>query len=64
VVPILCPVCPWCGDTGGELNAWMGLLNDSQRFCTNDDCRVVMWDPSVSARANLLDMLELPDGGL
>jgi hypothetical protein len=60
---ILCPVCPWCGDPGFPLAIGDWVINDVQRFCRNDDCRVLIWDPTQTARANLDDMtdVDVPD---
>jgi hypothetical protein len=35
------------------------VINDVQRFCLNDDCRVLVWNPTMTARANLDDMADV-----
>lgn len=44
------PGCPFCGQSpvwvfGGGTQAW----------CGNDDCTLLMWDPSLSLDENLLN---------
>jgi len=42
--PMRCPLC-------GELPAL--VIGATQVFCGNNDCRLLMWDPSRSAAENL-----------
>lgn len=46
---VLYPGCPLCG---GPPRFTVG---DSQAFCGNDDCNLIMWNPAVSAEGNLTD---------
>jgi len=56
---ILTPNCSLCGQPplfsfGGE-----------QAFCGNDDCALILWDPSVSLEDNLMDagVVQFPEEG-
>jgi hypothetical protein len=54
------PDCPECG-TWAEF-----LVGDNQAFCGNDDCRILMWDPTMT-RAEMaaegVHEIDLRDGG-
>jgi hypothetical protein len=49
VTEILTPGCPLCG----ELPEF--AIGPTQAFCGNDDCTLLLWNPSLSLDANLLD---------
>jgi hypothetical protein len=42
--------CPRCGRLA------VFLIGDRQAFCGNDDCSILMWDPSKTAAENEADM--------
>lgn len=44
-----CPSCPVCGQPPRL------LLHPEQAFCGNDDCRALMWNPSLTAEQNLAE---------
>jgi hypothetical protein len=44
----LTPRCPLC-----DREPMMMLGGGTQAFCGNDDCRLLTWDPTKSADANL-----------
>ena len=45
---ILTPGCPICGEP-----PMMVFGDGTQAFCGNDDCRLLCWNPTVSAAGNL-----------
>lgn len=47
---ILTPRCPLCD--GPPL---LLFPSTTQVFCGNDDCTLILWNPSLSLDANLLD---------
>ena len=47
---ILTPRCPVCSHL-----PMMMFGGGTQAFCGNDDCNILMWDPSKSLDANLFD---------
>ena len=49
----VCAVCPMCGNMPLFFLAGEPV---TQAFCGDDDCPVVMWDPSRSRDANLADV--------
>jgi hypothetical protein len=55
----LCPDCPLCGQPPRF------AIGPTQAFCGNDDCTLILWDPSLSLDENLLDagMVHLPGEG-
>jgi hypothetical protein len=56
---ILTPGCPLCGQLP------LFALGPAQAFCGNDDCTLILWNPSLSLDANLTDakMVHLPGEG-
>ena len=44
----LCPACPWCGSPPRLV---MG--GGTQAVCENVGCNALLWNPSVTAAANL-----------
>lgn len=49
VAEILTPGCPLCGKPPRF------AVGPTQAFCGNDDCTLILWDPSLSLDENLLD---------
>lgn len=45
----LCPNCPMCGEPP------LFAMGPTQAFCGNDDCTLILWNPSVSLDDNLLE---------
>ena len=43
-----CPTCPLC-----ESPPLFVLVGDIQAFCSNPDCDLICWNPSVSLDENL-----------
>lgn len=56
---ILTPDCPMCGKPP------LFGFGDSQAFCGNNDCTLILWDPSLSLDDNLMDagVVHLPGEG-
>lgn len=54
VAGLRCPFCPFCGDPPAFI-----LVGAVQAFCRNDDCKVMIWNPSETAAKNLHDMGEV-----
>lgn len=50
----LCPVCPVCGQPPAWIFESMGTT-----FCINEECKVLTWDPWVSAYDNLKESSEI-----
>lgn len=48
VIVFLAPVCPWCGQLPCAV-----IGNGTQAFCGNHECPALIWNPSVTAAANL-----------
>jgi hypothetical protein len=48
--------CPGCGQ-----HATMMITGGCQAFCSNDDCKILMWDPaqSVNEMAPKLHVIDL-----
>ena len=49
-VSILTPDCPLCGHP-----PMMVFDGGTQAFCGNDDCTLLMWTPTKTLDANLMD---------
>jgi hypothetical protein len=47
---LVTPGCPLCGQ-----QPVMILGGGTQAFCGNDDCTLLLWNPSLSLDENLLD---------
>jgi len=47
------PYCPVCDRLA------VFIVGDEQAFCGNDDCRVLMWDPTMSVADNMADATEV-----
>lgn len=45
--------CPRCGHLA------VFLIGEQQAFCGNDDCSILMWDPSKTVAQNEADMHEI-----
>lgn len=48
---LACPACPVCGHPPAFV-----LAGAVQAFCTNDDCEIVLWNPSETQAVNLEDL--------
>ena len=55
----LTPGCPFCGEPP------LFAIGPTQALCGNDDCTLIMWDPSLSLDENLTDagVVHFPGGG-
>ncbi|KQP62918.1 hypothetical protein [Nocardioides sp. Leaf285] len=53
-----CPRCPSCGSSNGF--PFIAGIHP-RGMCTDDDCHVLMWDPTRSAQHNLGDALQMVD---
>lgn len=55
----LTPNCPLCGKPP------LFAVGPTQAFCGNDDCTLILWDPSLSLDDNLLDagVVHFPEEG-
>ncbi|HEY2088624.1 MAG TPA: hypothetical protein VGH54_21715 [Mycobacterium sp.] len=53
------PTCPLCGKPP------LFAFGTEQAFCGNDDCTLILWNPSVTLDENLLDagVVRLPGEG-
>lgn len=49
---VACPDCPICGHPPHM------MLTD-QAFCSNDDCRALMWNPSITPAENMKSIQQL-----
>lgn len=56
---ILTPNCPLCGQPP------LFAFGPTQALCGNDNCTLILWDPSVSLEGNLTDagMVRFPGEG-
>ena len=56
---VLTPGCPLCGQPPRF------TVGDSQAFCGNDDCTLILWNPLASLDDNLLDagVVRFPESG-
>ena len=54
---LLTPHCPLCDEP-----PVMTLTGNVQAFCGNDDCTILLWNPSLSLDDNLMDagVVKLP----
>jgi hypothetical protein len=52
--PVLTIRCPVCGQLPDM------VINPSQAFCGNDDCRALQWDPLQDAATQLAEGTEIP----
>ena len=48
--PLKCPTCPLCG----QLPMFV-LVGAVQAFCGNDDCDLILWNPSETLDDNLMN---------
>ena len=48
-----CPDCPYCGHPP-QLR-----VGTTQAFCGTDDCRCVMWNPTITQAENFRDFTEI-----
>lgn len=44
-------VCPWCGEL-----PYVVMGGGTQAFCANDKCDALIWNPSITAAANLANL--------
>lgn len=49
---VKCPTCPSCGARPGDVSS---VTWPAQAWCDTEDCRVVVWNPEVTARENLVE---------
>ena len=56
---ILTPNCPLCGRPP------LFAFGNEQAFCGNDDCTLILWDPTLSLDDNLMDagVVQFPEEG-
>ena len=57
--PVQTPRCPHCGQLPEMI-----LADGHQAFCGTDDCRVLTWDPFLTAEENTANSTTVDLGGL